>query len=742
MNNFNDNQNNTLKETEVIKRAKRLKELFPEAFRVRKKDRLILFDDDCNYITYTRYKKRRNFGNPEEFVQAKSYLTLIHKYNYPPEHIDFFVSVTMGRAVKEADIIVYNDDEFLSPHIVIECKREEVSELEFKQAVDQAFGYAVAEGAKYVWITSSLKNEYYQVTTKKPKERIPAPDIPSYGTPGLAKYKYAKGGGEKEGQQLFELEKVTEDELTRRFKQAHQALWGGGELNPSEAFDELDKLIFCKISDEQKLRKNGEPYDFQIFSVGSGEQAQKKAENELLERIKSLYEEGRKKDPEVFKDDIRLSPEKTRTVVSYLEEVNLGETDLDSKGRAFETFMGSFFRGDFGQYFTPRNIVKFIVEVLPIKNDSLVLDTSCGSGGFLLHALDSVRKQADKWYPDQKPEHDKPEGRDHYRYWHEFAMNNLFGIEINEQISRTAKMNMIIHDDGHTNVVATDGLMSDEDIREKTKNNGFEYSRFDFIITNPPFGSSVRQTEKAYLHQYRLATKEVDWLNPRSKAATRPTQSTEILFIEQCYNFLNEGGYLAIVIPDGILTNSSLQYVRDNIEEMYRIVAVVSMPQEAFQHRESGVKSSMLFLKKNTEGISNFIRSKKLSLQDKVKKTNKFISKLDEFEKEKNVRLKKLKDQSPRISAANDKEKELFGKHKKEITDDIKQQIDELKEQLSEEFLLQWQKEQRQDDYDILMAIAKDIGYDATGKPTGKNELDTVRTELSRFIKAIEEGKA
>lgn len=345
-----------------------------------------------------------------------------------------------------------------------------------------------------------------------------------FGVLDVAKFKFAKDGGvTKSGQKLCSLETVSEDELTRRFQQAHQALWGGGELNPSEAFDELDKLIFCKLWDERKPRKPGEPYDFQIITEDTKEETEQK----LLDRLKKLYEEGRKKDPEVFKDDIRLSSAKARTVVSYLESVNLSDTDLDSKGRAFETFMGSFFRGDFGQFFTPRVIVKFIVDVLPITHDSLVLDTSCGSGGFLLHALDKVRREADEYF---KRGTDK-----HYRYWHDFAQSNLYGIEINEQIARTAKMNMIIHDDGHTNVVAADGLRPAEVIQIKTGNYGFQYSKYDFIITNPPFGSSVKQTEKAYMHQYRFATRDVDWLNPRSVASERPNQSTEVVLIQGCY---------------------------------------------------------------------------------------------------------------------------------------------------------------------------------------------------------------
>jgi type I restriction enzyme M protein len=503
----------------------------------------------------------------------------------------------MGSETKEADIIVYADDECEDTFILVECKKEEITDQQFNIAVDKAYSYAVAEGAKYVWTTSRIKNQYYEVPDKKPKSRIEIPDIPQFGVNKLAPYKYVKGGflqseGETENivaepdpnvkQKFFELEVVSENELTKIFI---QALWGGGQRNPSVAFDELDKLIFCKIWDEKHPRKIGQPYDFQLFRDETPE--------DLLERIKGLYEQGRKKDPEVFKDDITLTATETLTIVKYFQRINLNKTDLDSKGKAFETFMGSFFRGDFGQYFTPRPIVKFIVDSLPIDNHSRVLDTSCGSGGFLLHALDKVREQANDFYDKVKEE------KDHFRHWHDFAEKNLFGIEINDQIARTAKMNMIIHDDGHTNVIASDGLLSDKEMQAKSKNKEFVYGTFDFIITNPPFGSSIKQTEKAYMHQYNLAVKEVDWLNTTAsgKAALRDSQSTEVLFLEQCHKFLTEHGYLAVVIPDGILTNSSLQYVRDNIEEMYRIVAVVSMPQTAFSATGAGVKSSVLFVR-------------------------------------------------------------------------------------------------------------------------------------------------
>jgi type I restriction enzyme M protein len=691
----------------------------------------IRFEDEGKYIVYVHQNKRRNYQNPEEKVQAEAFLQLVLIYGYPVKRIGQYVAVQMGSDTREADIIVYADDFLQSPLIVVECKESKASELEFSRAADQAVSYAVAEGAKYIWVTSKLKNEYFEIPAKKPKDRITIPDVPQYGVTGLAKFKFARGGGTTPGgQKLFPIEKVSEDELTRRFQQAHQALWGGGELNPSEAFDELDKLIFCKIWDERKPRKPGEAYDFQIFT----EDTREKTEKELLERLKKLYEEGRKKDPEVFKDDIRLSASKARTVVSYLENVSLSETDLDSKGRAFETFMGSFFRGDFGQYFTPRVIVKFIVDVLPITHTSKVLDTSCGSGGFLLHALDKIRHEANNFYSIDSPQH--------YRHWHDFAQHNLYGIEINEQIARTAKMNMIIHDDGHTNVVAADGLMSLEDIRARTKNEGFKANHFDFIITNPPFGSTVKLTEKAYLKNYDLAIKNVDWINPKSKASERPGQDTEILFIEQCWNYLTEGGYLAVVIPDGILTNSSLQYVRDEIEDLYRIVAVVSLPQTAFTATGAGVKSSVLFLKKLTAAQTKRMQDTKQALKDSIASAGKLEQNLERIDHEKKAALMKLGQQTQfaKLDVKVRRQNEAYSAAAKEITDRFAAQVDELRFKLLERY----EERRSQDllDYDIFMAIAEDIGYDATGRTTKINELEPITVELARFIQALEGNEA
>ena len=708
---------------------------------------IISFDKEMSRITYTFQNKQRNYNNPEEKVQAETFLRLIIDYKYPENRIKQFVPVTMGSEVKEADIVVYEDDMCMSPHILVECKRQEVSEAEYQQAIEQAYSYAFALPCdiKYVWVTSGIKSDYFEVN-KNQNSRNQLPDIPQFGVKNLASYKYvyeAQYLPEEAGKQrFFDLSVIDQSELTRRFKQAHEALWAGGQLNPSEAFDELDKLIFCKIWDERKPRRMGEPYDFQIITVPKevekSETKRRHIENDnLYKRVIALYEEGRKKDREVFRDNIHLTPEKIRTVVGYLESVNLGETDLDSKGRAFETFMGSFFRGNFGQYFTPREIVKFIVDVLPIEHDSKVLDTSCGSGGFLLYALNKVRDKATELYPNYSK--DVRQYDRWHKYWHDFAEKNLFGIEISEQISRAAKMNMIIHDDGHTNVITSDGLLSDETIIAKTNNQGFKYGTFDFIITNPPFGSTVRQSEQAYLKTYQLGKKEEDWLAVATPPQnTRDGQSTEVLFIEQDYKFLKEGGYLAIVLPDGILTNSSMQYVRTQIEDWFRIVAVVSMPQTAFMANGAGVKSSVLFLKKWTKKESEQLVNTKKSIECRLLSDKGYLTQRQTWDKEIKQKQKEKANEiksKQKISATDVKKTEEYKSWNADLLAEYATKVEELKSTLTEAY--QQAKQRELTDYPIFMAIAENIGYDATGKKTAVNELDIIGEELKKFINSI-----
>jgi type I restriction enzyme M protein len=263
----------------------------------------------------------------------------------------------------------------------------------------------------------------------------------------------------------------------------------------------------------------------------------------------------------------------------------------------------------------------------------------------------------------------------------------------------------------------------------------------DYIITNPPFGSSIKQTEKAYLGLYDLGLKEVDWLDIKTvvteKKKTRDSQSTEVLFLEQCHRFLTEGGYIAIVIPDGILSNSSLQIVRDKIEELYRIVAVVSMPQTAFTANGAGVKSSVLFLRKHKEKNSNKISAQKLKLKEQLKTDNKFVQTIEKWQKETNEAIKKLEEAAKQKNPKASKKEiaEAIKDDKAKLQTSLADKINILKDEMTEKYFAA--KQQILDDYQIFMAIAEDIGYDATGRNTGNNELIEIGNLLSKFITHI-----
>ncbi len=525
-------------------------------------------------ITYVAVNHTEHYNDPEEQVRAEYWAELIYRYGYIPERIGVEVTVPDRTPRDAADLVVFEDNERKIPYAVIECKKDGITDAEFKQAVEQACGNGTWAKfrAKYVMVIAGSTRLALDFTEKygvlEREENIIA-DLPAqYGKP--EEYKYRKGGS-------LDIWPVSQEELIAAIEKSHQTLWGGGQLSPPAAFGELAKIIFVKIKDEMKPRKRGEPYEFQIKTH--------EASRSLAKRIKALYDDQRKKEPGVFASPILVDDAKLRTVVSHLESIDLSKTDLDTKGVAFERFMDGFFKGSYGQYFTPRPIIEFAVQMMNPGRDEVVLDPACGSGGFLLYALDKVRREAGEYYQEGTA--------DHYQYWHDFAMNRLYGIEINDEIARVAKMNMILHDDGHTNVIGADALRP---LKELVKENkGFQPDAFDIVLTNPPFGSTIARTERPYIESYELGNTSNGNGNPRP----RPNQKSEILFIERIYQFLKQGtGRAAVILPDGVLTNSSLQYVRNWLLTHYQLNAVVSLPQFAFAHYGAGVKASIVFLRK------------------------------------------------------------------------------------------------------------------------------------------------
>ncbi len=543
------------------------------------KEKILSVNDDYTKVTYhVKNEKTYKLTDPEEKVRASYFTELVLDYQYPTEKIALEVQVPRRTPNDFADIVIYEDEELKKPYLVVECKKDGVTDAESNQAIEQVFGNANSLKAKLAIVVAGNTRTAFDIANFKPMERVQniIADIPKKYDK-VPKYKYIKGEND--------LKIISREELIQSLEKCHDTVWQGGKLAPTVAFDEVSKLLFCKLKDEKDNYKKGSIYKFQI---GTHE-----TPKEVFKRVDDIYQVAKQQDAEVFKGNLNLEPEVVFQVVKHIQEINFTKTDLDTKGVAFERFMQDFFKGKMGQFFTPRKIVEFVVKMMDINNNQLVLDPASGSGGFLLNALDSVRKHAEKEIPD--------DAQIQYSHWHDFAKDNLFGIEINDQIARVCKMNMIIHDDGHTNVISASALddfknvkkkdSTDLTILESTTNEGFQKDNFDVIITNPPFGATIKSTEykQEYLDKFELGKK-------------KKNQKTEILFIERCIDFLKpKTGKMGIVLPDGILTNSSLQYVRDFIMKRCEILAVVSLPQFAFSHYGAGVKSSLVFVRRKGE---------------------------------------------------------------------------------------------------------------------------------------------
>jgi type I restriction enzyme M protein len=559
-----------------------------------KTERIIYIADDSN--------KGERWADPEEKVRAAFYAELIYKYEYKPSRIGVEVPVPRRVPSDRADIVIYKDDRRKEPFAVVECKRDGISQAEFLQAVEQASGNCASLRASYACTVAGITRRFldFRKHPSLEREKNIIADLPKNYT-NAPEYRFYKG---VPGKDLYA---VSRDQLRTTIRKCHQTLWEGGRRSPIVAFGEFSKIIFIKIRDE-KNTDEGEPYDFQRRTSETHE--------ELAARIHLLYKAEQAREPDVFPERINVDASVLAQVVEHIESVDFNSTDLDTKGVAFEEFMSGFFKGDFGQYFTPRELIAFAVHMLPPAPDQLVLDPSCGSGGFLLHSLDYVRMLANRKYPKHKT--DPKQAVRHERHWHDFAEHNLFGIEINEELSRVAKMSMIVHDDGHTNIVGHDALDFFPTLEQKRQ--GLQPNRFDLVLTNPPFGSVVKEAEKGkdFLAQFELRrylnkpttgvdsdeSAQVEQSAKRGAKAVkmRASVKTEILFLERIWSFLKPGkGRAAVIVPDGILTNASLQGVRDWLMERFQILGVVSLPQFAFQHYDAGVKASIIFLRKRAE---------------------------------------------------------------------------------------------------------------------------------------------
>lgn len=408
--------------------------------------------------------------------------------------------------------------------------------------------------------------------------------------------------------------KPANDSLVRTFKRCHDYIYGN-EGKKKTAFWELLNMIFCKIYDEKRRYLDAErniSYR-RKFWVGVKERNTAEGEHAVAQRIKNLFEELKTDSlfKEVFdgNEQISLSDRGLAYVASELSKYSFLDATVDVKGTAYETIVSNTLKQEAGQFFTPRNIIKCMVEIMNPTIHSRVLDPACGSGGFLVMVLDHVRRQiAKSIYPDASDAvlEVKSNSDIVVEKVRQYAEKMIFGFDFDPDLRKAARMNMVMAGDGHANIFNInsldypDGALPDVPkvgvaIERSLKLNGDTdydpiyaknnaFGKFDMVFTNPPFGSKVAVAQ-AIAEKYTIGG-----------GSTAP----EVLFIEQCYNYLKPGGKMAIVLPDGILGNPNMEQVRKWILQRFIILASIDLPVETFLP-QVGVQASLLFLQKKNQ---------------------------------------------------------------------------------------------------------------------------------------------
>lgn len=589
---------------------------------------------------------------PEEKVRQEFIVHLVNDYEYSLEQMAQEIKVNnskRGQGKARADIVIWQslEDKVRSkkPIIVIECKAEHITIHE--EDYYQGANYASWAKAKF-FVTTNLKNtKFFRVNEElMPNELDEIISIP----------KASELNNEKKIQELLTQTKVfTRDDFSKLLFKCHNIIRNNDKLSPEAAFDEISKILFMKIRYEREQSRTKALFskeEFENLNVAY----QKIAGNNSKPFYQHFFDETKKifKEDEIFdaNDSMKIRENSFLEIVKELQKYNLSDTSDDIKGIAFEEFLGKTFRGELGQFFTPRTIVDYMVDVLDPQEGEKICDPCCGSGGFLIKTFEYVREKIEKDIQETKEKIKKenftkdfeilPEKRqteiinkvdllfnqlnfelnlqNHKGRLRTLSYDCIFGTDANPRMARTAKMNMIMHGDGHGGVHHHDGLLNV---------NGIFDERFDLIFTNPPFGSRVEKTLvvstldipnenkiKLYSERYgdeyetKVIQPLIQWANESNgkKGIGKPIVDlfevgkmsglTEVLFIERCLNLLKPGGRMGIVLPEGVLNTNGLQKVREFVEGKAKIINITSIPQDVFIASGATVKPSLLFLKK------------------------------------------------------------------------------------------------------------------------------------------------
>ncbi|HCH4267735.1 TPA: N-6 DNA methylase [Vibrio parahaemolyticus] len=525
----------------------------------------------------------------EEFVRQWALNQLIVEYDYPEEWLNERLTieepVKMGTSAKQADIAIKNKNR--RPFVYIETKRRNVSPNEFHEAERQLESYLASTHTATIGLVTD-GNETRCVRKKiDPNDFEYIADIPQYGGSANVKIKLVRELLESDPTRVTGLQTITE-KYERLLVECHNIVRDIDGLHDDEALDELAKVIYVKIFDERTTVEQDEGAEFVFQTYGFSNPS------EAASIIRELYQDARNKEIEVynqripgyersrgvFKTPIKLSDVALYKIVEKLQSFSFIDSNADIKGAAFQSVLGSAIRAGMGQYFTPGPIVDLAVGIMKPTASDVILDPFCGSGHFLSRCLDYVVKNQGKHL-------------DSYGL-HQFKFFHLHGIEKSDRMVRIAMTDMMLHDDGHTNIRNLDSLLSFDNYPDIValgleKKNTPEV--FSMILTNPPFGSIMRQEVMGMIGRFELGNK-------------KKSLPLEILGLERCFQFLKPGGKLAIVLPDGLLKNKSSAFVRNWVKSVARVKAVISLPEEAFNPYGAMVKTSLCIFEKYAEGES------------------------------------------------------------------------------------------------------------------------------------------
>ena len=476
-----------------------------------------------------------------------------------------------------ADVIVYVDDKCRDPYIVVETKAEGLSLRERTQAVEQLFGNANSIRATLALYDDGLTSHTFDVQNYPSTERVANRRGDRNVIPG--QYGYLPAYSFIAGQTNADIHPVTRNVFEAKIRRAHSIIWAGGKRDPLTAFDEWSKLLFAKVNDERRT-PTGAP---RAIQVGANETTAA-----VANRVHARFAQACAQDPSVFRPGTRvnLPDKKIVQVVEVLQDVSFMMTDVDTIGAAFESFFGSVFRGELGQYFTMRQLARFVIGVLEVDEGDYCLDPTAGSGGFLLEVLLQVWHGIEASYAGQP---------DVERTKLDFALHKVFGIEIHDVLARICKINLVLHHDGHTNVEGDRSCL--DSVFSRARLNPPE-GRFTKIFGNPPFGDDVRDGDEDHLGENHLDTFSI--------AKGRESVASEHVIVERCIDLLEQvtNSRFGLILPDGMFNNqgelSNCPRIRRMLMKRGAIEAIVSLPDYAFRKSGAQNKTSVLFFRRYT----------------------------------------------------------------------------------------------------------------------------------------------